>query len=202
VGLLGTNGAGKSTLLKAVAGLVRHEEGLVLLGGEDVTALEPEQRVGRGLALVQGGAGVFPGLTVRDHLRAATWREKASLPEAIARTGALFPGLAAKLDVKADRLSGGERQMLTLAQSLVRRPRVLLVDELSIGLSPAVVSGLVEVLRELLAGGVAMVVAEQSINVAAAVASRALFLERGRVRASGSLEDIRAADVLRVVLLR
>jgi ABC-type branched-subunit amino acid transport system ATPase component len=202
VGLLGTNGAGKSTVLKAVAGLIRPERGSVSIRGKDITGREPEEVVASDVSLIQGGAATFPGMNVRDHLRAAVWSTRGSVAEAIERCGELFPALTSKLEIKAGRLSGGERQMLALAQALVRRPKLLLIDEMSLGLGPGVVAELLKVLRGQLANGVSILIAEQSINVAAALVSRAVFLERGEVRAQGTIEDLRRAEVVRAVLLR
>ena len=191
--LLGTNGAGKSTLLRAIAGLMPAAPGRVSFLGRDVTDLSPESRVGLGLVTVPGGRGVFGSLTVAENLRLGGWlmrRDAPALADATRRVLDIFPLLSRRMGTRAVDLSGGEQQMLTLAQAMLCRPRVLLVDELSLGLAPSVVSELLDVVRGLAEEGVSIVVVEQSLNVAAALAPRAVFLERGVVRFCGPTADL------------
>ncbi len=207
--LLGTNGAGKTTTLRAIAGIARLRGGTVRYHGEDIGAWSPADRVGAGLVTVLGGRSVFAGLTVADNLRAGAWMARhrhsdtgfASLAQE--RVLDMFPALRPRREQLAGSLSGGEQQMLALAQSLLCRPKVLLIDELSLGLSPAVVSALLAVLRDLAESGVTVVLVEQSVNVATAIAGRAVFMERGRVRFSGSTPDLSSQPaLLRSVFLR
>ena len=194
--LLGTNGAGKSSLLRALAGLQPPAAGRVLLGGRDITALAPERRARNGIVFVAGADSVFGPLTVRESLQVAA--EAAGAPFAAGR----FPALEELLDQPVATLSGGERQMLALAQALLAGPLILLVDELTNGLAPEAVDGLLETLRELQAGGLTLVFVEQSPEIALRVATRAVFLERGRVRFDGPPAALRArSDLLRPVLL-
>ncbi|MGH8972785.1 MAG: ATP-binding cassette domain-containing protein [Acidimicrobiia bacterium] len=205
VALLGTNGAGKSTLLKAVAGLVTPRAGTVELAGRDVTGHSAEARARSGVALMPGGKGVFPGLTVEEHLRLAGWlfrgdrRRWAGAREEVL---GLFPHLGERLDQPAANLSGGEQQMLALAQTLMGRPRLLLVDELSLGLAPTVVGHLLGVLRDIHRSGITVVVVEQSVNLAVDLAERAVFMEKGEVRFTGPTAELTARpDLLRSVFI-
>jgi ABC-type branched-subunit amino acid transport system ATPase component/ABC-type branched-subunit amino acid transport system permease subunit len=203
--LLGTNGSGKSTLLKVVSGVLPATGGRVVLRGRDITTWSASRRVEAGLVMVPGGRGVFPSLTVTENLRVAGWLVRRDHGERDRRTDHvldLFPSLRRRLHVPAGLLSGGEQQMLTLAQALMCRPSVLLIDELSLGLAPTVVSELLAVLHQLVEQGVTVVVVEQSINVAAAVAPDAVFLERGQVRFTGPTAELaNRPDLARSVFL-
>lgn len=205
--LLGTNGAGKSTVLKVLSGILPARRGQVYLTGEDITNLDPVERVKRGLVTVPGGRGVFPSLTVEENIRLASWLTRKSDPafvqSAQERVYQLFPSLLQRRTTKAGELSGGEQQMLTLAQALLCKPKILLIDELSLGLSPVVVDQLLNVVRSLASVGMTVVVVEQSVNVASALAHRAIFMERGRVRFSGPTPTLeQQPQLLRSVFLR
>jgi ABC-type branched-subunit amino acid transport system ATPase component/ABC-type branched-subunit amino acid transport system permease subunit len=204
VALLGTNGAGKSTMLKAAAGLVGSGPGRVWFDGEDITGLDTERRAARGISLVPAKS-IFPSLSVAENLRVAGWltrHDREAVTAARARVDELFPQLAGRDRQTAGTMSGGQQQMLSLAMALQTRPRLLLIDELSLGLAPAVVTRLLDVVRELVADGVTVLIVEQSVTVALEVARRALFLERGAVRFSGATEDLlERGDVLRSVFI-
>jgi ABC-type branched-subunit amino acid transport system ATPase component/ABC-type branched-subunit amino acid transport system permease subunit len=206
IALLGTNGAGKSTLLRVLAGLMSPGDGRVVFEGDDITALDPIERVRRGLVMVPGGRGVFGSLTVAENLRMAEWlsrRDHDALADVRRRVFELFPVLQGRLGQRASLLSGGEQQMLTLAQALLCRPRVMLIDELSLGLSPAVVATLADVVRQINAGGTTVVLVEQSVNVATTLAHRAVFMEKGQVRFTGPIADLTdRSDLLRSVFLK
>ena len=200
VALLGTNGAGKSTLLNAITGLHPASSGAIYLDGEDVTYVPPDEIARRGVMLMPGGRALFASLTVRENLAAVRWAEPGGdgIDEALQR----FPQLRALLGTVAGELSGGEQQMVALAQAFLRRPRLLLVDELSLGLAPSVVTGLLEGLRELARGGMTIVVVEQSVNVALQVAEHAVFMEKGRVVYQGRVADlVSRPDIVRSVFL-
>ena len=203
VALLGTNGAGKSTLLRAVAGLAPVTGGTVSFDGEDIGRLSAPARARRGLALVPGGKGCFGSLTVTEHLRLAGWgADKAQHAERIEETLDLLPRLRERMETASGDLSGGEQQMLALATAFVTKPRLLMLDELSLGLAPAIVGVLLDAVRAVAAAGTTVVLVEQSVNVALTVASRATFLEKGRVVFSGPTADLlERPDVLRSVLL-
>lgn len=191
--LLGTNGSGKSTLLKVLAGTVSTRRGTVWLDGVDVTSWSAERRVEAGLSLVPGGRGVFASLTVEENLKVGTWLTRRDRPEASRRLceiARMFPALEARRQVVAGNLSGGEQQMLALSLALLTKPSVLLIDELSLGLAPTVVAALLATVRDLAASGTTVVIVEQSINVAAALAPRAMFLESGRNRFDGATTDL------------
>jgi branched-chain amino acid transport system permease protein len=205
VALLGTNGAGKSTVLRTIAGLTRATGGSVLLGGIDITRERPDTIAARGVASAPGDAGTFPGLTVREHLRLATWtRRRDGDTGARSATAALerFPELRDRLGARAGDLSGGQQQMLNLAMALIARPRLLLLDELSLGLAPAIVNRLLGVVRELAAAGTTMLLVEQSVPLALEVAERAYFLEQGVVRFEGPTRELLdRPDLVRAVFL-
>ncbi|WP_019874713.1 ATP-binding cassette domain-containing protein [Sporichthya polymorpha] len=205
VALLGTNGAGKSTVLRALCGLLPPTHGTAALEGSSIDKLAPEKIAARGLAMMPGGRGIFPTLTVAENLRLATWmvrRDAEAVADARRRALALFPPLARRIDTRAGDLSGGEQQMLSMAMAMAVRPKVLCIDELSLGLSPVVVGELVDVVREINASGVTVLVVEQSVNVALLLAERAVFLEKGRVRFAGpTAELLDRPDILRAVFL-
>jgi len=205
VALLGTNGAGKSTLLRAVAGLVTPSSGMVLLDGEDMSSSEAEVMSSRGVVTVPGGNGIFAKLSVEQNLMLggyAHWRDEDHLRQARSDVLELFPVLADRLGQQAGTLSGGEQQMLTLAQGLMAKPRVLMIDELSLGLAPAVVQDLLGVVAEIQARGIPMIIVEQSVNIALSVASRAYFMEKGEIRFEGPTEELLGrTDLLRSIFL-
>ena len=203
--VLGTNGAGKSTLLRAITGLTPPKGGTVLLDGRDVTGTTPVKMASLGVAQMPGGRGIFPDLSVGENLRMATWtfrRDKARVRRATERALELFPALSTRLGDRAGLLSGGQQQMLALAQAFMPEPRLLLVDELSLGLAPVVVMELLEVVRRLRNEGVAVVLVEQSAELALQVADRAVFLEKGETRFSGPAREIlERGDLVRSVFL-
>jgi ABC-type branched-subunit amino acid transport system ATPase component/ABC-type branched-subunit amino acid transport system permease subunit len=205
VALLGTNGAGKSTVLRAVAGLAPVTTGHVRFAGTDVTNARPEALATLGVASAPGGVGIFPSLTVAEHLRLAAWTRRGD-PDAVrgATDDALqrFPELDDRLTARAGDLSGGQQQMLNLAMALVARPRLLLLDELSLGLAPVVVTRLLEVVRDLASGGTTVLLVEQSVPLALEVAARAYFLEKGAVRFAGPTRELLdRPDLVRAVFL-
>jgi ABC-type branched-subunit amino acid transport system ATPase component/predicted MFS family arabinose efflux permease len=205
VALLGTNGAGKSTLLKAISGLVPANKGTVVFDGRDITYAPAHEIAPRGVVLLPGGQGTFPSLTVAENLRAAGWLERRSRRTAAAAVDevlGVFPELRSRLDDPAADLSGGQQQMLALAMAFLTRPRLLLIDELSLGLAPVVVERLVEVVRRIREQGTTIVVVEQSVNVALTLAHEAYFMEKGEIRFHGSTEELlERPDVLRSVFL-
>jgi branched-chain amino acid transport system ATP-binding protein len=190
--LLGPNGAGKSSLVLAVGGVLRPRTGKVLLDGADLTRLPPERIRASGVAVVPEGRRLLPDLTVADNLRVATY----ALDSAAAISGVdyaleLFPELKSRWKVQGRFLSGGEQQMVVLAQAIVSRPRVLLVDELSLGLAPVVVKRLVPVIASLAVSGVGVLLIEQFAHVALGLARSAYILEGGRLRYHGTASELR-----------
>lgn len=203
--LLGTNGAGKSTLLRVISGLGTPSRGVVRLDGQTITFTDPEVRVRVGVVQVPGGKAVVEPLSVAENLRLAGYtlrHDRERLRRRIEEVLELFPDLQGALHERAGDLSGGQQQMLALAKALLLDPEVLLIDELSLGLAPAVVQQLLEVIEQLKARGVTMIIVEQSVNVALAFADRAVFMERGRVRFEGpALDLLERDDLLRAVFL-
>ncbi|WP_083473476.1 ATP-binding protein [Frankia sp. R43] len=197
--LLGTNGAGKSTILKVVCGLGTPSRGVVRLGGRTITYVSPERRGTYGVHLLPGGKGVFGDLTIRENLEMAAFRMRRDRAGRERRFGyvlGLFPDLAGRQSQLAGSLSGGQQQMLALAMVLLHDPEVLLIDELSLGLAPAVVQDLLAILERLKADGLTIVVVEQSLNIALAIADRAVFLEKGQVRFTGPARELAERDDL------
>ncbi|XVU21212.1 ABC transporter ATP-binding protein [Actinoplanes sp. CA-054009] len=204
IALCGPNGVGKSTLVRMLAGLSRPSAGRVRLCGRDVTDVPGAKRVRLGMSTVIGQQA-FGSLTVRDNLLMHAYaRRRGEEPAATSVDGALavFPRLAARALQPASTLSGGERQMLVLAKTLIQRPRLLVIDEFSLGLAPVVVGGLLELVRRLAAVGVGTLLIEQSVNVAMSVADRLLFMEHGQVIATHTPAELRAApDLARRLVL-
>jgi branched-chain amino acid transport system ATP-binding protein len=205
VALMGTNGAGKSTLLRAMSGLVPASAGAVVFDGRDMTYSPPNEVAARGVAQVPGGQGVFTQLSVGDNLRLAAWqerRDKAEVRAATQRVLEIFPALAQRLDEPGGNLSGGQQQMLTLGMAFIAKPRLLMIDELSLGLAPVIVSQLLEMVKALRDQGVTIILVEQSVNVALTVADRAYFMEKGEIRFEGPTADLLdRPDLLRSVFL-
>jgi len=197
--LLGTNGAGKSTILRVIAGLGTPARGVVRLDGQTVTFVSPEKRGRMGIRLLPGGKGVFPEMTVRENLEMAAFvyrSDKEDQERRIAKMMDLFEDLAGRQGQSAGSLSGGQQQMLALACVLLHEPEVLLIDELSLGLSPIMVQELLQVVERLKAEGTTIVIVEQSLNVALAMADRAVFLEKGEVRFEGDAQELLERDDL------
>ena len=205
VALVGTNGAGKSTVLRVVGGLEHPSAGTVTLDGVDVSGVGAERLAARGLVLVQGGRGIFPDLSVAENIevQALTVHRRrewlARRREAVLST---FPSLRRRWSQPAGSLSGGEQQQLALAKALLLEPKVLCIDELSLGLAPVVVQSLLEAVRAIHDSGVTLVLVEQSLNIAAQLCARAVFLEKGEVRFEGRVTDLlERDDIARAVFL-
>jgi len=203
--LLGTNGAGKSTLLRVVCGLARPRAGRVLFDGDDVSGRSVVDMVGRGIVMVPGGRAVFADLTVRENLQVGAYplrRDPQAVKERSEQVVELFPALAGRMGVAAGRLSGGEQQQLALAKAFLLDPTLLCIDELSLGLAPNVVEVLLAAVRRMNQAGTTVVLVEQSLNVAAALCDRAVFLEKGAVQFEGRTRDLlERSDIARAVFL-
>ena len=202
--LLGTNGAGKSTALRVISGLAIPSRGVVRLDGRTITLTAPETRVKLGIHQLPGGKAIFGAMSVRDNLEMATfiYPDRADAERRIERSLDLFPQLRDRLSESAGDLSGGQQQMLGLAMALVHDPEVLIIDELSLGLAPTVVQQLLEVIDRLKEQGQTMIIVEQSLQVALAVADRAIFMEKGQVKFSGpTAELLERDDLARTVFL-
>lgn len=194
VAMIGANGAGKSTLLRTIAGLHRPVAGTILLDGDDVTAVAPHERAARGVVLVPEGRRLFPSLTLEENLLVGTTsRRKGSWN--ISRIYELFPWMAQRRSMTTVFLSGGEQQAVAIGRALMTNPRVLLLDELSLGLAPAVVQRLYDMLPDLLGSGMAVLLVEQDVTQALRVSSHAHCLLEGRITLSGRPADLAPADV-------
>jgi len=201
--LLGANGAGKSTLVLAVAGVLRCSSGRVLLGERNLTGLRPERIRRAGVAVVPEGRRLLPELTVQDNLRVATYSlAKDDRAARIAYALELFPELEKRWHAQARLLSGGEQQMVVLAQALVSQPDVLLVDELSLGLAPVVVQRLVPTLAAVAEAGVGVLLIEQFAHVALELAQNAYVMENGRIHYEGTAQQLKdEPEILRSAYL-
>jgi ABC-type branched-subunit amino acid transport system ATPase component len=203
--LLGTNGAGKSTLLKVIAGLEKPTRGTVTYLGDEITGVPAERLPSRGLLMVVGGRSVFSDMTVDENLemQALTARlDRSHTKERRQIVYETFPALAMRRRQKAGNLSGGEQQQVAVAKALLLDPKVLCIDEMSLGLAPLIVGELIDVVRRIHATGVTLVVVEQSLNIAAEICERSVFLEKGEIRFEGSTRDLIARDdIARAVFL-
>jgi branched-chain amino acid transport system ATP-binding protein len=190
--LLGPNGAGKSSLVLAVGGVLRPKSGQVLLGERDLTPLAPEKRRQAGVAVVPEGRRLLPDLTVAENLQVATYAmTRAQAASGVDHVLSLFPELKERWTVQGRYLSGGQQQMVVLAQAIASRPSILLVDELSLGLAPVVVKRLVPVLAGLAESGVGVLLIEQFAHVALGLARSAYILEGGSIRYHGTASELR-----------
>jgi branched-chain amino acid transport system ATP-binding protein len=193
VALLGANGAGKTTLLRTISGLIRQKRGTITLQADVIDALAPEHRVRAGIAQVPERRRIFPGLTVLENLQvgAVSWRRIGQpLAGDLEAVFALFPRLRERASQRGWTLSGGEQQMLAIGRALMARPRVLLLDEPSLGLAPAIAEEVYERLAAISRNGVTLLVVEQNTTMALAVAARAYVLESGRVVLEGPAAEL------------
>ena len=186
VTLIGANGAGKSTTLKAIAGLVKPKTGTIAFAGHDITGKDTSDIVARGVTLVPEGRRVFANMTVLENIKIGAYLRKDSLDEDIAWVFDLFPRLKEREWQLAGTLSGGEQQMLAVARALMSRPKVLMMDEPSLGLAPLVVKGIFDIIREINKQGVTVLLIEQNANMALKTADYAYVLETGRIGLSGT----------------
>jgi branched-chain amino acid transport system ATP-binding protein len=196
--LLGPNGAGKSTLMLTLAGILKPQRGSVKFEGEELMGKTPADIVARGLALVPENRLVFPALTVRENLMAGAYkrRDTAAIRSDIDAMFGRFPRLRERVDQLAGTLSGGEQQMLAVARALMSRPRLLLMDEPSVGLAPLVVAEIFAIIRQLHAEGVSLFVVEQNAHMALKVAQHFYLMEQGRVSFSGTPGELAGDDVI------
>jgi branched-chain amino acid transport system ATP-binding protein len=190
--LLGPNGAGKSSLVLAVGGVLPAETGSVRVGDDELVGRRPEKIRAAGVAVVPEGRRLLPDLTVEDNIQVATY----ALPGSVARERRsyaleLFPELEARLDARARSLSGGEQQMVVLAQALVSQPKFVLIDELSLGLAPVIVKRLIPTIRTIAESGVGVLLIEQFATVALGLANRAYVMEGGDIQFSGLASELR-----------
>ena len=205
VALLGTNGAGKSTILRCISGLMPADDGQILFEDHDLTRVTTEETVRLGVTQVPGGRGLLPNLSVEENLRMGAYplrRDKAAVRAGYDRVYETFPRLAERRRQLAGLMSGGEQQMLAIGRALMLQPKLMMIDELSLGLAPLIVNQLVEVVRQINASGVSMILVEQSANLALSVTDHAYFIEKGQMRFDGSSRELlERDDLLRSVFL-
>jgi ABC-type branched-subunit amino acid transport system ATPase component/sugar phosphate permease len=205
VALLGTNGAGKSTLLKVISGIGLPQKGTVRFRGQEITYLDAERRARLGITQIPGGRAVFGPVSVTDNLRAYGYtlgKSRRELDSLVDECFDAFPRLAERRNSLAFQLSGGEQQMLGLSKALIMKPRLLIIDELSLGLAPVIVGQLLEMVRRINASGTAVVLVEQSVNIALNLVEHAYFMEKGEMRFDGAAADLLDRDdLLRAVFL-
>ena len=203
VTLIGANGAGKSTTLRAVSALCRCSEGTITFDGRNLAGLRPHQVLRLGLAQVPEGRGIFPNLTVDENLDLGAFARKdaAAVASDRDRVFGLFPRLSERLSQRAGTLSGGEQQMLAIGRALLARPRLLLMDEPSLGLAPQLVQTIFKIIREINASGTTIFLVEQNAHMALQIARRAYVLEVGRVVMSGDAKELAASQEVRKAYL-
>jgi branched-chain amino acid transport system ATP-binding protein len=203
VAIVGANGAGKTTLIRTIAGMLRPARGRIMLRGADIAGLPSHRVCNLGIGQVAEGRQVFPTLTVLENLEMGAMlpRARAEQPQNLERMFALFPKLAERKSQAAGTLSGGEQQMLAIARCLMGKPDLVMFDEPSLGLAPAIVQDLLKTIRDLNRAGLTCVLVEQNVAVSLKLASRAYVLENGRVSLSGTGEELLADDRVRQAYL-
>ena len=201
VALVGANGAGKSTLFKSIVGFLRPRSGQLLFRGRDMSGVRPEHRARLGLGYAPEGRRVFPGLTVRENLEVAVFGGKAERERRLDRAFALFPQLAQRQSQLGWQLSGGQQQMLAIGRALMGEPRLLLLDEPSLGLSPKLADEVLAAIKTIVGHGTAVLLAEQNVRKALACCDRAYVLEIGKVALSGASSTLRNAEEIRRAFL-
>ena len=190
VTLIGANGAGKSTTLRTIAGLVKPASGRIHLQGEDITGLSPDKIVSRGITLVPEGRRVFPDLTVLENLKIGAYLRSDSLDDDLKWVYDLFPRLQERSWQAAGTLSGGEQQMLAMGRALMSRPKIIMMDEPSLGLAPIVVKGIFDIIREINKQGVTVLLIEQNANMALHTADLGYVLETGKITLTGPGKEL------------
>ena len=203
VTLIGCNGAGKTTTLRAISGLVRAASGSVNYEGRDITRVRPHELVRMGIAHSPEGRGVFANLTVEENLELGAYarNDQAAIAQDKEKGLALFPRLRERLKQLSGTLSGGEQQMLAMARALMARPRLLLLDEPSLGLAPQVVTTIFQIIREINATGTTILLVEQNAHMALKVAHRAYVLETGEIAMEGPAQQLAESDEVRKAYL-
>jgi branched-chain amino acid transport system ATP-binding protein len=201
VALVGANGAGKSTLFKSIVGFLRPRNGRLLFCGRDMSGVRPERRARMGLGYAPEGRRVFPGLTVRENLEVAVFGGKAERERQLDRAFALFPQLAQRQSQLGWQLSGGQQQMLAIGRALMGEPRLLLLDEPSLGLSPKLADEVFAAIKAIVTHGTAVLLAEQNVRKALACCDRAYVLEIGNVTLSGATSTLRNTEEIRKAFL-
>lgn len=201
VTLIGANGAGKSSTLRTISGLVKPADGKIIFGGEDITGKDPTDIVSRGLMMVPEGRRIFPNLTVLENLKVGAYLRNDDLEEDIEKVYKYFPRLKERSWQEGGTLSGGEQQMLAVGRALMGRPRLLMMDEPSLGLAPIVVQEIFKIIRQISEAGTTVLLIEQNANMALHVADRAYVIENGRIATEGTGEDLLKDEKVRAAYL-
>ena len=201
VTLIGANGAGKSSTLRAIAGLVKPAAGSIEFNGEDITAKEPNAIVSKGITLVPEGRKIFPDLTVLENLRVGAYLRNDDLTEDLNWVYDLFPRLKERSWQEGGTLSGGEQQMLAVGRALMSRPKIIMMDEPSLGLAPIIVRGISDIIKEINARGVTVLLIEQNANMALKTAHAGYVLETGRITMSGTGAELLADEKVKAAYL-
>lgn len=190
VTLIGSNGAGKSTTLRAISGLVKPSEGKIFFEGNDITKIGSSEIVGRGITLCPEGRRIFPDMTVLENIKIGAYLRNDDLTNDIEKCHRLFPILKERENQLAGTLSGGEQQMLAVARSLMSRPKIMMLDEPSLGLAPLIVKDIFNILKEINEEGVTILLIEQNANMALRLADKAYVLETGTIAMQGSGKEL------------
>jgi len=201
VTLIGANGAGKSTTLRTISGLVKPVSGTVTFNGEDITAMTPYEIVSRGITLVPEGRRVFPDLTVLENLKIGAYLRKDNIKPDIEWVYELFPRLKERSWQAAGTMSGGEQQMLAVGRALMSRPKLMMMDEPSLGLAPLIVKDIFEIIREIVRQGVTILLIEQNANMALQTANTAYVLETGLITMTGEGKELLNDEAIRKAYL-
>jgi branched-chain amino acid transport system ATP-binding protein len=201
VTLIGANGAGKSTTLRSISGLVKPGKGKIEYLGEDITGKSPEAIVPRGITLVPEGRKIFPDLTVCENLKIGAYLRKDKLDNDIEWVYSLFPRLKERSWQLGGTLSGGEQQMLAVARALMSRPKLMMMDEPSLGLAPIIVRGIFDIIREINRQGITILLIEQNANMALQIADIGYVMETGRITLSGPGKDLLSNDAVKAAYL-
>jgi len=201
VTLIGANGAGKSTILRTIVGLVRAKSGRILLNGEDLLKLEAQDIVSRGITLVPEGRRVFPDLSVEENLKIGAYLRADDISGDVKRIFDLFPRLKERNWQMAGTLSGGEQQMLAVGRALMSKPKLLMMDEPSLGLAPLIVRGIFDIIKEIKDQGVTILLIEQNANLALRAANFGYVIETGRIKMSGSGRELLENEEIKAAYL-
>ena len=201
VTLIGANGAGKSSTLRTISGLVKPSEGKITFAGEDITGKDPTQIVAKGLMMVPEGRRIFPNLTVLENLKIGAYLRKDELDEDIEKVYKYFPRLKERSWQEGGTLSGGEQQMLAVGRALMGRPKLLMMDEPSLGLAPIVVQEIFKIIRQISEAGTTVLLIEQNANMALHVADRAYVIENGKIATEGTGEELLKDEKVRAAYL-
>ena len=201
VTLIGANGAGKSSTLRAISGLVKPASGNILFQGDDITGKDANEIVSKGVILVPEGRRIFPDLTVLENLKIGAYLRKDDISEDLKWVYDLFPRLKERSWQAGGTLSGGEQQMLAVGRALMSRPKVIMMDEPSLGLAPIIVKGIFDIIKEINKQGVTVLLIEQNANMALKTAHRGYVLETGRVTLTGSGQELMSNEAVKAAYL-